>query len=434
MSWYGLGSIACSGTTVTGTGTKWKDNKLGIAAGQALLIPGSGQVVIYEILAVDSDTKIRVTKNISSAITNSEYAIVTTVSNSMSDLARRTAVQLALYQQLLEDWQNITTGTGDVTIIAPDGSTVVIPSLSDLTAWVNDSKTWFNDNRELIENAGEAVAGAGVARDQAVAANTAAQAAKTAAEAAAASVKLGPLGIGLPSMTLINNFDWQNFVFTSGANYLAASTSWINTPAGVGYPTALAISITVDYITVSSNQIGLTLIPNTATSVNFKVYKVLSVGAAGSRVFTVREEWNSASPVPITGGGTGANTLAGAQTALGIATDSFTASQITNTTWIPFTLQSGWTTKTGFRSAYRKVLGMVFIDLAVNVPAEVGSLICTLPVGYRPKKYILVSVASMPNEGFPAPQLIVAPDGSVSVYDTGTSAQFVATIFNFSLE
>ncbi|MFQ6292191.1 phage tail protein, partial [Yersinia enterocolitica] len=103
------------------------------------------------------------------------------------DLARRTAVQLALYQKLLEDWQDITTGTGDVTIIAPDGSTVVIPSLSDLTAWVNDSKTWFDDNRELIENAGEAVAGAETARDEAVAAKTAAQSAEAAAEGSATS-------------------------------------------------------------------------------------------------------------------------------------------------------------------------------------------------------------------------------------------------------
>ncbi|MCB5325051.1 phage tail protein, partial [Yersinia intermedia] len=152
-----------------------------------IFVPGAGQVVIYEILSVDSDTKIRITRNIASPIDNSEYAIVTTVSNSMSDLARRTAVQLALYQKLLEDWQDITTGTGDVTIIAPDGSTVVIPSLSDLTAWVNDSKTWFNDNRELIESAGQAVAGAETARDEAVAAKTDAQLAKIAAEGSATS-------------------------------------------------------------------------------------------------------------------------------------------------------------------------------------------------------------------------------------------------------
>ncbi|HHH0303372.1 TPA: hypothetical protein ACSRD7_003236 [Yersinia enterocolitica] len=168
---------------ITGTGTLWNNPIFGIASGQMIFIPGSGQVVIYEILSVDSDTKIRVTKNIASAITNSEYAIVTTVSNSMSDLARRTAVQLALYQKLLEDWQDITTGTGDVTIIAPDGSTVVIPALS----WISDSKTWFDANKELIENAGEAVAGAETARDEAVAAKTAAQSAEAAAEGSATS-------------------------------------------------------------------------------------------------------------------------------------------------------------------------------------------------------------------------------------------------------
>ncbi|HHJ0103591.1 TPA: phage tail protein [Yersinia enterocolitica] len=189
MSWYEAGTVtSVAGTNViTGVGTLWNNPIFGIAPGQMIFIPGSGQVVIYEILAVDSDTKIRVTKNLASAITNSEYAIVTTVSNSMSDLARRTAVQLALYQKLLEDWQDITTGTGNVSIIAPDGSTVVIPSLSDLTAWVNDSKTWFDDNRELIENAGEAVAGAETARDEAVAAKTAAQSAEAAAEGSATS-------------------------------------------------------------------------------------------------------------------------------------------------------------------------------------------------------------------------------------------------------
>lgn len=109
------------------------------------------------------------------------------------------------------------------------------------------------------------------------------------------------IGIGLPSQTSISNFDFQNFVFTSGGNYLAVTTNWLNAPAGVSYPTALAISITVDYITVSSGQIGLTLVPNTASSVNFKVYKVLCVGAPGSRVFTVREDWNSANKIPASG-------------------------------------------------------------------------------------------------------------------------------------
>lgn len=149
---------------------------------------------------------------------------------------------------------------------------------------------------------------------------------KTAGAAAVAStltnLGLTGIGIGLPSQTSISNFDFQNFVFTSGGNYLAVTTNWLNAPAGVSYPTALAISITVDYITVSGGQIGLTLVPNTAASVNFKVYKVLCVGAPGSRLFTVREEWSSANPIPITGGGTGATTAAGALVNLGLGEGS----------------------------------------------------------------------------------------------------------------
>ncbi|WP_129019393.1 hypothetical protein [Yersinia enterocolitica] len=136
-------------------------------------------------------------------------------------------------------------------------------------------------------------------------------------QTALTNLGLTGIGIGLPSQTSISNFDFQNFVFTSGGNYLAVTTNWLNAPAGVSYPTVLAISITVDYITVSGGQIGLTLVPNTAASVNFKVYKVLCVGAPGSRVFTVREDWNSANPVPISGGGTGATAAAGALANLG---------------------------------------------------------------------------------------------------------------------
>lgn len=190
MSWYRSGTVtaAAGQNVITGTGTQWANNVMGVAPGQAFIVQrANGNTLIYEILAVDSNTRIRINGNVVDALVTSSYGIQTSVSNSYSALARETSAQLALYQKLLEDWQNITTGTGDVTIIAPDGSTVVIPSLSDLTAWVNDSKTWFNDNRELIENAGEAVAGAETARDEAVAAKTDAQLAKIAAEGSATS-------------------------------------------------------------------------------------------------------------------------------------------------------------------------------------------------------------------------------------------------------
>ncbi|MFW5401369.1 hypothetical protein V2A85_16900 [Yersinia sp. 1252 StPb PI] len=105
--------------------------------------------------------------------------------------------------------------------------------------------------------------------------------------AALANLSLTTLGIGLPSMTVIPNFDFQNFAFTSGANYLASSSDWINVPSGVSYPTGLYISITVDYAT--GTQIGLTIKPSTVSSTNFKIFDVRSGGYAGSRTFTVRE-------------------------------------------------------------------------------------------------------------------------------------------------
>ncbi|MCB5311897.1 phage tail protein, partial [Yersinia intermedia] len=139
MSWYGLGSIACSGTTVTGTGTKWKDNKLGIGAGQALLIPGSGTVKIYEIKSVDSDTKITLVSSPGTIAAGQAYAIMSFYVDSVPDFARRLSAQLSYYQSQMDGWQQILTGTGDITLTAPDNTTVVvIPSMSKLTKWFAD--------------------------------------------------------------------------------------------------------------------------------------------------------------------------------------------------------------------------------------------------------------------------------------------------------
>ncbi|HDL7929521.1 TPA: tail fiber protein, partial [Yersinia enterocolitica] len=67
---------------------------------------------------------------------------------------------------------------------------------------------------------------------------------------------------------------------------------------------------------------GLELTPDTGSSTNFKVYNLLCVGAAGSRVFTFNQDWNSANPIPLSGGGTGATTAAGALVNLGLGEGS----------------------------------------------------------------------------------------------------------------
>ncbi|MGP2469141.1 phage tail protein [Yersinia sp. 2540 StPb PI] len=113
------------------------------------------------------------------------------------------------------------------------------------------------------------------------------------------NIGLTGIGIGLPSMTGIDNFDFQTFVFTSGANYIASSTNWLNVPTEISYPAGLAISIKVDYVT--GTQIGLEIKPSTVSSSNFRAWYVRLGGYPGSRTYTAREIRTSANKIPASG-------------------------------------------------------------------------------------------------------------------------------------
>ncbi|MDR4899320.1 hypothetical protein RF656_21665, partial [Yersinia kristensenii] len=119
-----------------GVGTKWLDNKMGIGAGQILLVPGDGAVKMYEILAVDSDTKLRLVTIPSPALSGA-YAIISIYTDSFPDFGRRLSANLGYYQSQMDGWQKIMTGTGNITIIAPDGTSVVIPSFAQMNTNIN---------------------------------------------------------------------------------------------------------------------------------------------------------------------------------------------------------------------------------------------------------------------------------------------------------
>lgn len=138
MAWYKAGSIAISGTTVTGTGTNWSDNKMGVGTGQALLVPGAGTVRMYEILRVDSATRLTLTTDAGSVPAGQAYAIMSFYTDSVPDFARRLSAQLSYYQSQMDGWQQIMTGSGSITLTDPNGMQVTISSFKKLTDDMNN--------------------------------------------------------------------------------------------------------------------------------------------------------------------------------------------------------------------------------------------------------------------------------------------------------
>ncbi|CNF18124.1 hypothetical protein [Yersinia intermedia] len=137
-------------------------------------------------------------------------------------------------------------------------------------------------------------------------------------QTALTNLGLTGIGIGLSTQPTIANFDFQTFAFTSGANYAVSSSTWLNVPVEVVYPTGIIISITV--ISVPGSNVILKLVPHVSSAGKYNTYYVRMSGAAGSRTIYVTQDWNSTNPIPITGGGTGAIDAAGGRTNLGLGT------------------------------------------------------------------------------------------------------------------
>lgn len=135
-------------------------------------------------------------------------------------------------------------------------------------------------------------------------------------QTALGSLGLTGIGIGLSTQPTIANFDFQTFAFTSGANYAVSSSTWLNVPVEVVYPTGIIISITV--ISVTGNTIVLKLVPGAISGGKFNTYYIRMSGTVGARIIYAIQDWNSASPIPINGGGTGATTAADALTNFGL--------------------------------------------------------------------------------------------------------------------
>lgn len=135
MSLYATGTItgALNATTITGTGTKWSDAKLGITNGSVLFVSSNAGVDgVYQVKRVISDTSIELAQPIFKAFNASKYSIMVAESASTAAWSNQLAATLGYYQAQMDGWQQIMTGTGDIALTAPDGTKVTIKSFTAL--------------------------------------------------------------------------------------------------------------------------------------------------------------------------------------------------------------------------------------------------------------------------------------------------------------
>lgn len=159
--WYKVGKVSINkgSTILTGNGTTWADNKMGIGAGDIVLIPGSGTVQMYEIKKVVSNTSIELdTAFTGNNVANGAYAIVTVVTESLPDFAKRISATLAYYQKEMDDLSKFASaGVADIDFTLPDGTVKKIPSVAKLQKQVTDevarSKTAGDALKKTVDTA-----------------------------------------------------------------------------------------------------------------------------------------------------------------------------------------------------------------------------------------------------------------------------------------
>lgn len=135
MSLYATGTItgALNATTISGTGTKWSDAKIGITNGSVLFVSSNAGIDgVYQVKRVISDTSIELAQPIFKAFNASKYSIMVAESASTAAWSNQLAATLGYYQAQMDGWQQIMTGTGDIALTAPDGTKVTIKSFTAL--------------------------------------------------------------------------------------------------------------------------------------------------------------------------------------------------------------------------------------------------------------------------------------------------------------
>ncbi|AUZ81337.1 hypothetical protein [Aeromonas sp. ASNIH1] len=128
--WYRAGTVSVTNGSkkITGFGTLWKTTALKPDKGHPVHGPDGR---IYELDYVESDTVMYiVTAYAGATAAGQAYAIDIPRTSSIPAFSRDLAEFMGYHQTQMDGWQKVLTGTGMVTLTAPDGQQVQVPALS----------------------------------------------------------------------------------------------------------------------------------------------------------------------------------------------------------------------------------------------------------------------------------------------------------------
>lgn len=126
--WYRAGTVAVTNGSkkVVGTGTTWKSGVSKPDKGHLVWGPDGKP---YELDYVESDTVLYLVTAYSGVTASGmTYSIDISRSGSNSAFSRDLSAFVAYHQLQMDGWQQLLTGTGDVTLTAPDGTKLTVPS------------------------------------------------------------------------------------------------------------------------------------------------------------------------------------------------------------------------------------------------------------------------------------------------------------------
>lgn len=132
----GTTNLVSGSAIVRGTGTKWKSNINGIAAGQIISIQSGNTVIQNVIQSVNSDTELVLAFAPSISLNNAKYVISTTVPDTVSDGVRHICAINAYIIQFLQNMDRWMSENGKVEVEMPNGQKVTLDSIRALQAGV----------------------------------------------------------------------------------------------------------------------------------------------------------------------------------------------------------------------------------------------------------------------------------------------------------